>query len=63
MTATIRRRIATLARRTGFSMKGAVAPVTQTEFREPVPVTHPIQTRVLAGADQLTCRLQLGLGT
>jgi hypothetical protein len=38
------------------------APVAQAELREPMPVAHPIEARVLAGADEVAGRLQLGRG-
>jgi len=31
----------------------------QAELRQPVPITHPVETRVLAGADEIAGRLQL----
>src|SRR6266511_6020362 len=35
------------------------ASVPQAEFREPVPITHPIKTRILTGAYQIARGLQL----
>jgi len=37
-------------------------PQPQAELREPMPVTHPIKTRVLAGAHQIASRLKLARG-
>jgi hypothetical protein len=35
------------------------APVPQAELREPMPVAHPIKTRVLTRAHEIAGRLQL----
>jgi hypothetical protein len=46
--------------RSGRAIGSRPTVVAQTELREPMPVAHPVEARVRAGAHQITRRLQLG---